>query len=134
MLNAQGQTPLQVLEDDLTSPDGGFIEDAQRKRLLLHIAIGDYNYKTGPGTTLLHLAVSLNQQYAIEQLLAHGVDINVQDDAGNTPLMSAVQSHDPDAVTYLLGKPACKVNQANPRASPRCRWRCCRWRTQGGAI
>jgi ankyrin repeat protein len=112
VVDERGVTPLQALQTTLANHDG-FMYDVERKLLLLHLGVGDYTYKSGRGVSLLHTAAALDQHYAIDQLLAHGVNINIQDDDGNTPLMTAVQSHDLDALQFLLAKPGIKVNLAN---------------------
>ena len=103
-----GHTPLQYMQSMLQ--DGSLIQDYQRKMLLLTLAEGNYTLTDAHGWTLLHVAAVEDQHYVIDQLLAHGLDINVTNADGYTPLFAAVNARNPDAVAYLLDKKGCNVN------------------------
>lgn len=42
--------------------------------------------KLSNGMTLLHCAVSINAQQAVQDLLLHGADVNAKDQSGNIPI------------------------------------------------
>lgn len=51
---------------------------------------------------LLHRAASLGEEDFIDYLLSLGMDINIRDGAGKTPLMDAVEENKQQAVSKLL--------------------------------
>ncbi|MFE0872893.1 ankyrin repeat domain-containing protein [Streptomyces rochei] len=55
------------------------------------------------GTTPLHLVAEQGAAEAVAALLSHGVDVDVRDDAGHTPLWYAVHGMDEATVRTLIG-------------------------------
>ena len=53
------------------------------------------------GQTALHLAAK-QDEYLTRDVLSHGVDINIRNVNGETPLMCAVNAENVDTVTLLL--------------------------------
>jgi len=71
------------------------------------------NSKNGDGFTSLLLATSQNNIPIISILLDNGVDINIQDDDGDTPLQSALLYKHYDSADFLYSKGAIIDNRAN---------------------
>lgn len=71
------------------------------------------NSKNGDGFTPIILATSQNSIPVISILLDNGVDINVQDDEGDTPLQAALIYKYYDAADFLHSKGAIIDNRAN---------------------
>ncbi|KAK1786775.1 hypothetical protein P4O66_017159 [Electrophorus voltai] len=72
---------------------------------------GDVNARVGQvGQTALHLAVRHGRASTVRLLLAHGANINAQDRAGTTALISACDRGHTDIVRILLMDPDCDVN------------------------
>jgi len=72
----------------------------------------DINTKDGNGQTVLQLAVNFSNLETFRFLLQQkGIDPNIQDQEGNTPLHLAATSFDPDKVDLLL------KHDANPNIS-----------------
>uniref|UniRef100_A0A3Q2QY49 KN motif and ankyrin repeat domains 1b n=1 Tax=Fundulus heteroclitus TaxID=8078 RepID=A0A3Q2QY49_FUNHE len=69
---------------------------------------GDVNDKAiQAGQTALMLAVSHGRMDMVQALLAHGAQVNVQDDEGSTALMCASEHGHADIVKLLLAQPDC---------------------------
>ncbi|XP_029366200.1 KN motif and ankyrin repeat domain-containing protein 1a isoform X2 [Echeneis naucrates] len=69
---------------------------------------GDVNARASQaGQTGLMLAVSHGRMDMVRALLAHGADVNVQDDEGSTALMCASEHGHVEIVKLLLGQPGC---------------------------
>ncbi|XP_077376691.1 KN motif and ankyrin repeat domain-containing protein 1a [Festucalex cinctus] len=67
---------------------------------------GDVNARASQaGQTGLMLAVSHGRMDMVRALLAHGADVNVQDDEGSTALMCASEHGHADIVKLLLAQP-----------------------------
>lgn len=62
------------------------------------------------GQTALHLAVRHGRASTVKLLLAHGANVNAQDQAGTTALISACDRGHADIVRILLQDPDCDVN------------------------
>ena len=67
-------------------------------------------------TTLLHDAAGeLGDLSLVQSLVERGVDVNVEDKYGNTPLyMACIHNHLP-VVEYLTAQPNCNINSNNER-------------------
>lgn len=73
--------------------------------------LGDVNARVGQvGQTALHLAVRHGRASTVRLLLAHGANVNAQDQAGTTALISACDRGHTDIVRILLQDPDCDVN------------------------
>ncbi|KAK2860819.1 hypothetical protein Q7C36_004985 [Tachysurus vachellii] len=73
--------------------------------------LGDVNTRAGQvGQTALHLAVRHGRASTVKLLLAHGANVNTQDQAGTTALISACDRGHADIVRILLQDPDCDVN------------------------
>lgn len=59
------------------------------------------------GQTGLMLAVSHGRMDMVQALLAHGADVNIQDDEGSTALMCASEHGHVEIVKLLLARPGC---------------------------
>ncbi|VDO00832.1 unnamed protein product [Rodentolepis nana] len=70
-------------------------------------ASGDVNARAGtaPGQTPLMLAARKANTTVVELLLRHGVDVNAQDDIGNTALMCAIDCGNLEMVKLLISRP-----------------------------
>ncbi|XP_061760590.1 KN motif and ankyrin repeat domain-containing protein 1a isoform X2 [Nerophis ophidion] len=69
---------------------------------------GDVNARASQaGQTGLMLAVSHGRMDMVRALLAHGADVNVQDDEGSTALMCASEHGHVEIVKLLLAQPDC---------------------------
>ncbi|XP_040928021.1 KN motif and ankyrin repeat domain-containing protein 1a isoform X2 [Betta splendens] len=69
---------------------------------------GDVNARASQaGQTGLMLAVSHGRMDMVRALLAHGADVNVQDDEGSTALMCASEHGHVEIVKLLLAQPGC---------------------------
>ncbi|TNN48689.1 KN motif and ankyrin repeat domain-containing protein 1 [Liparis tanakae] len=69
---------------------------------------GDVNARASQaGQTGLMLAVSHGRMDMVRALLAHGADVNVQDDEGSTALMCASEHGHAEIVKLLLAQPGC---------------------------
>lgn len=69
----------------------------------------EVNFSYEEGLSLLHMAAKERAIEIMEILLTKGADINIRDDIGNTPLMTAVYAYnfkDDDAIKFLLDKGA----------------------------
>lgn len=72
--------------------------------------LGDVNARVGHvGQTALHLAVRHGRASTVRLLLAHGAEVNAQDQAGTTALISACDRGHTDIVRILLQDPDCDV-------------------------
>ncbi len=112
--NERGLTALGMLEAANHSPGEQFVYDDMRKEVLLRVAAGQLDMRGANGRTLLHAAAALGIQSAVETLLAKGVDVNIQDEQGNTPLYDAIRERQVDIIRLLLEKQAhanCKNKQ-----------------------
>ncbi|KAG9273682.1 KN motif and ankyrin repeat domain-containing protein 4-like [Astyanax mexicanus] len=73
--------------------------------------LSDVNARAGQvGQTALHLAVRHGRVSTVQLLLAQGANINAQDRAGTTALISACDRGHADIVRILLEDPDCDVN------------------------
>ncbi|MEG3181683.1 ankyrin repeat domain-containing protein [Sphingomonas sp. LT1P40] len=70
------------------------------------------NAKDGKGEGAIHIVVKRRDRTYLNFILARGGDANLQDRAGNTPLMLAVEAAYPEGVTILLSRGA-NINLAN---------------------
>ncbi|KAF7648408.1 hypothetical protein LDENG_00157530 [Lucifuga dentata] len=69
---------------------------------------GDVNARASQaGQTGLMLAVSHGRMDMVQALLAHGADVNIQDDEGSTALMCASEHGHVEIVKLLLAQPSC---------------------------
>ncbi|XP_030579399.1 KN motif and ankyrin repeat domain-containing protein 1a [Archocentrus centrarchus] len=69
---------------------------------------GDVNARASQaGQTGLMLAVSHGRMDMVRSLLAHGADVNIQDDEGSTALMCASEHGHVEIVKLLLAQPGC---------------------------
>lgn len=59
------------------------------------------------GQTALMLAVSHGRMDMVRALLAHGAEVNIQDDEGSTALMCASEHGHVEIVKLLLAQPGC---------------------------
>jgi len=66
------------------------------------------SYQDTDGSSLIHSAVSGNSISAVRILVDAGVNPNLADKQGNTPLHLAISNHNEDMVTYLLNNGADK--------------------------
>jgi ankyrin repeat protein len=64
------------------------------------------NHRNMDGTNALWSAVVANSETVADMLIAHGADIDNQNDNGATALMYASSNSKPEWVKYLLGKGA----------------------------
>ncbi|XP_061673232.1 KN motif and ankyrin repeat domain-containing protein 1a [Syngnathoides biaculeatus] len=98
--NKAGYTPIMLaaLAAVETPADMRVVEDLFGK--------GDVNARASQaGQTGLMLAVSHGRMDMVRALLAHGADVNVQDDEGSTALMCASEHGHVDIVKLLLAQP-----------------------------
>ncbi|KAK3546543.1 hypothetical protein QTP70_026530 [Hemibagrus guttatus] len=73
--------------------------------------LGDVNARAGQvGQTALHLAVRHGRASTVRLLLAHGANVNAQDQAGTTALISACDRGHTDIVRILLQDPDCDIS------------------------
>ncbi|KAL5339388.1 ankyrin repeat-containing domain protein [Aspergillus crustosus] len=72
----------------------------------------DLNYKNSAGETAISasLSTSHTSMPAFQYLLREGVDVNVQDKNGFTPLHQAVHMHNPRAIKLLLEHPRTDIS------------------------
>ncbi|XP_041854290.1 KN motif and ankyrin repeat domain-containing protein 1a [Melanotaenia boesemani] len=71
---------------------------------------GDVNARASQaGQTGLMLAVSHGRMDMVRALLAHGADVNIQDDEGSTALMCASEHGHVEIVKLLLAQPGCNA-------------------------
>lgn len=68
--------------------------------------------------SLLHEAVSKNQKMLAQLLIQKGVNVNVQDDAGNTPLHLACKKLDSEMIHWLLERGANPSIKNKKRKTP----------------
>ncbi|KAM4746346.1 KN motif and ankyrin repeat domain-containing protein 1a isoform 2-T3 [Anableps anableps] len=100
--NKAGYTPIMLaaLAAVETTKDMCIVEELFSK--------GDVNARASQaGQTGLMLAVSHGRMDMVRALLAHGADVNVQDDEGSTALMCASEHGHVEIVKLLLGQPGC---------------------------
>ncbi|XP_062849854.1 KN motif and ankyrin repeat domain-containing protein 1-like [Trichomycterus rosablanca] len=73
--------------------------------------LSDVNARAGlVGQTALHLAVRHGRASTVRLLLAHGANINAQDQAGTTALIIACDRGHTDIIQILLEDPDCDIN------------------------
>lgn len=90
------------------SPVEGIMDINVAQRLM---ELGDVNARAGQvGQTALHLAVRHGRASTVRLLLANGANINAQDQAGTTALISACDRGHIDIVRILLEDPDCDIN------------------------
>ncbi|KAF6727514.1 KN motif and ankyrin repeat domain-containing protein 1 [Oryzias melastigma] len=100
--NKAGYTPIMLaaLAAVETPKDMSVVEELFGK--------GDVNARASQaGQTGLMLAVSHGRMDMVRALLAHGADVNVQDDEGSTALMCASEHGHVEIVKLLLAQPGC---------------------------
>ncbi|XP_038559584.1 KN motif and ankyrin repeat domain-containing protein 1-like [Micropterus salmoides] len=100
--NKAGYTPIMLaaLAAVETPKDMRIVEELFSK--------GDVNARASQaGQTGLMLAVSHGRMDMVRALLAHGADVNVQDDEGSTALMCASEHGHVEIVKLLLAQPGC---------------------------
>lgn len=79
---------------------------------------GDVNARASQaGQTGLMLAVSHGRMDMVRALLAHGADVNVQDDEGSTALMCASEHGHVEIVKLLLGQAGCDATLSDSDGS-----------------
>lgn len=69
------------------------------------------------GQTGLMLAVSHGRMDMVQALLAHGADVNVQDDEGSTALMCASEHGHVEIVKLLLAQSGCDATLSDSVSS-----------------
>ena len=69
------------------------------------------------GQTGLMLAVSHGRMDMVRALLAHGADVNIQDDEGSTALMCASEHGHVEIVKLLLAQPGCDAKLSDSVSS-----------------
>ncbi|XP_068166280.1 KN motif and ankyrin repeat domain-containing protein 1a isoform X2 [Antennarius striatus] len=100
--NKAGYTPIMLaaLAAVETPKDMHIVEELFSK--------GDVNARASQaGQTGLMLAVSHGRMDMVQALLAHGADVNIQDDEGSTALMCASEHGHVEIVKLLLAQPGC---------------------------
>ncbi|KAM8864968.1 KN motif and ankyrin repeat domain-containing protein 1a isoform 1-T2 [Synchiropus picturatus] len=100
--NKAGYTPIMLaaLAAVETPTDMQIVEELFSK--------GDVNARASQaGQTGLMLAVSHGRMDMVRALLAHGADVNIQDDEGSTALMCASEHGHVEIVKLLLAQPGC---------------------------
>ncbi|XP_017288603.1 KN motif and ankyrin repeat domain-containing protein 1a isoform X2 [Kryptolebias marmoratus] len=100
--NKAGYTPIMLaaLAAVETMKDMNIVEELFSK--------GDVNARASQaGQTGLMLAVSHGRMDMVRALLAHGADVNIQDDEGSTALMCASEHGHVEIVKLLLAQPGC---------------------------
>lgn len=100
--NKAGYTPIMLaaLAAVETPKDMRIVEELFSK--------GDVNARASQaGQTGLMLAVSHGRMDMVRALLAHGADVNIQDDEGSTALMCASEHGHVEIVKLLLAQPGC---------------------------
>ncbi|XP_070689782.1 KN motif and ankyrin repeat domain-containing protein 1a isoform X2 [Pempheris klunzingeri] len=100
--NKAGYTPIMLaaLAAVETPTDMSIVEELFSK--------GDVNARASQaGQTGLMLAVSHGRMDMVRALLAHGADVNIQDDEGSTALMCASEHGHVEIVKLLLAQPGC---------------------------
>ncbi|KAM9392609.1 KN motif and ankyrin repeat domain-containing protein 1a isoform 2-T4 [Pholidichthys leucotaenia] len=79
---------------------------------------GDVNARASQaGQTGLMLAVSHGRMDMVQALLAHGADVNIQDDEGSTALMCASEHGHVEIVKLLLAQPNCDATLSDSDGS-----------------
>ena len=73
----------------------------------------DVNVPNNKGELPMHLACKHKYDKEIVRLVSLDCDVNRRDEAGNTPLLEAVQNHNIDSVTFLVKERRCDVNVPN---------------------
>uniref|UniRef100_A0A3Q2UPG2 KN motif and ankyrin repeat domains 1a n=1 Tax=Fundulus heteroclitus TaxID=8078 RepID=A0A3Q2UPG2_FUNHE len=110
--NKAGYTPIMLaaLAAVETQKDMCIVEELFSK--------GDVNARASQaGQTGLMLAVSHGRMDMVRALLAHGADVNVQDDEGSTALMCASEHGHVEIVKLLLGQPGCDATLSDSDGS-----------------
>ncbi|XP_029999117.1 KN motif and ankyrin repeat domain-containing protein 1a [Sphaeramia orbicularis] len=100
--NKAGYTPIMLaaLAAVETAKDMHIVEELFSK--------GDVNARASQaGQTGLMLAVSHGRMDMVRALLAHGAEVNIQDDEGSTALMCASEHGHVEIVKLLLAQPGC---------------------------
>lgn len=100
--NKAGYTPIMLaaLAAVETPKDMHIVEELFSK--------GDVNARASQaGQTALMLAVSHGRMDMVRALLAHGAEVNIQDDEGSTALMCASEHGHVEIVKLLLAQPGC---------------------------
>ncbi|XP_067377474.1 KN motif and ankyrin repeat domain-containing protein 1a isoform X2 [Channa argus] len=110
--NKAGYTPIMLaaLAAMETPKDMQIVEELFSK--------GDVNARASQaGQTGLMLAVSHGRMDMVRALLAHGADVNVQDDEGSTALMCASEHGHVEIVKLLLAQPGCDATLSDSDGS-----------------
>jgi ankyrin repeat protein len=107
------------VEQALSEPGSAIINarDVTTGQTALHIVIArrdltwtrflirkgaNVNVRDGSGATPLQLAANLGFQEGVEELVAHNADVDQPNDAGETPLITALHRHDIAMMRVLL--------------------------------
>jgi ankyrin repeat protein len=93
---------------ELSSP-----EDVTRLRQRLSRAGLNNEVLNDRGSTPVHIAASLGDIDWTAELLEHGIDINLRNSKGETPLFCACRANEPQAALYLLEKGASALPAAS---------------------
>ncbi|XP_007547401.1 KN motif and ankyrin repeat domain-containing protein 1a isoform X1 [Poecilia formosa] len=110
--NKAGYTPIMLaaLAAVETAKDMSIVEELFSK--------GDVNARASQaGQTGLMLAVSHGRMDMVRALLAHGADVNIQDDEGSTALMCASEHGHVEIVKLLLGQAGCNATLSDSDGS-----------------
>nr|XP_015815772.2 KN motif and ankyrin repeat domain-containing protein 1a isoform X2 [Nothobranchius furzeri] len=110
--NKAGYTPIMLaaLAAVETPKDMSIVEELFSK--------GDVNARASQaGQTGLMLAVSHGRMDMVRALLAHGANVNVQDDEGSTALMCASEHGHVEIVKLLLAQPGCDATLSDSDGS-----------------
>lgn len=91
--------------------NGGVDERQLWKDILKLLRAGaEIDAKSPTGDTALNLLCDQRHGYAASQLLMHGADLTIANDAGHTPFLTAARVGDPDMLKLLIAHKA-DVNQ-----------------------
>lgn len=82
--------------------EGPFRPDPSAIPLLLSLCKVDVNQRIEDGGTALHMAIRMRDKEVTAVLLNAGADIELEDNQGNTPLSSAIDTGSPAMVELLL--------------------------------
>lgn len=104
--NKEGETPMQALLSLFYSSNGRYKflpTENYFSTLSLFLEAGAHPNAAGVrGMTVLHLATEAGKTDLIEQALQKGADINLKNEAGETPLQTALRTDEMEVVDILL--------------------------------